>query len=633
MASSRRLRRAAAASAPPAVDAQLTLTRLRVFACVLAALIAMLSARLWYLQVLRGQEFRNKAATNRARSVRSVAPRGAVEDAKGRVLITNSAQFTVFVLPSDLPKKDPEKDEILGRLAEILDLSLAQVKAILKRNWTGPSHPIAVAEGVSDDVLAKISENRLWLPGVSADVEPVRRYPNGLAGAHLLGYIGQITEKQFAKKENKALGYQQGDLIGQSGVERQYDYLLNGTAGGTDYEVDAKGRRLRALGTQDPVPGATLRLAMDLEVQKAAEKGLAGRKGAAVAIDPRDGRVIAMASFPAFNPNLLARRPLKQKVYKEQIEPGLFNRATMAEMPPGSTYKIVTSAAGLAMGRIDANTSFYCGGGINIGKGFFKHCHSTHGSVNLNRALAASCDVYYYRLGEMIGPTQLAAWSKKFGLGEGTGIDFPSDQDGIIPSPAWKKKMAPIFKNPDDNWYPGDTANMAIGQGDVLTTPLQMAQVAGAIGNGGTVWKPRVLLRAISSADKNKVLYEMKPEASHQLGLTSEQLHLIAQGMRSVIAGPGGTGHAANLSGVMVAGKSGSAEKRGTGGGRGATHAWFVCYAPYDNPTIAVCVFLESEGQNYHGGADAAPIARKMLAAHFRVPDQASSAGGGRIVD
>jgi len=336
-----------------------------------------------------------------------------------------------------------------------------------------------------------------------------------------------------------------------------------------------------------------------------------------------------MASFPAFNPNLLAHRPLKQKVYKEQIEPGLFNRATMAQMPPGSTFKIVTSAAGLASGKVDAGTGFYCGGGLSIGRGFFKHCHSTHGGgVSLNRALAVSCDVYYYHVGERVGPTVLSNWAKKFGMGQTTGIDFPSEKPGLIPSPAWKKEWAPKFGNPDGNWYPGDTANMAIGQGDVLATPLQMAQVAAAIANGGTIWKPRIVLQAVSSADK-KVVYKMKPEVAHKMNLTPQQIALIAQGMRTVVAGPGGTSHSANLAGVAVAGKSGSAEKRGTGGGRGATHAWFVCYAPMEKPTIAICVFLESQGENLHGGADAAPIARQMMAPYFNVPDQIASGGGG----
>lgn len=635
MSLSRRHRRAASAlSVTPLIDPSVTLLRLRVFAVVIGALLALLAARLWYLQVLKGQDFRAKAATNRSRLVRAVAPRGAIEDVKGRVLVTNSAQFTVFVLPSDLPKDDAEEEALYVRLAGILEITPEKLKAIIKRHKIGPSHPIAVAEGVNDTILARISENRLWLPGVSADVEPVRRYPNGMAAAHLLGYIGQITERQYAKPENRAAGYQQGDLMGQSGTEREYDKLLNGIAGGTYYEVDARGRRQRELGVQEPVPGATLRLGLNLDVQKAAEKAMAGRNGAVVALDPRDGRIIAMASFPAFDPNLLAHRPLKQKVYKEQIEPGLFNRATMAEMPPGSTFKIVTSAAGLAAGKIDGGTGFYCGGGLSIGRGFFKHCHSTHGGgVQLNRALAASCDVYYYHVGERVGPTVLSNWAKKFGMGQTTGIDFPSERAGLIPSPAWKKEWAPKFGNPDSNWYPGDTANIAIGQGDVLATPLQMAQVAAAIANGGTIYKPRVVLKAISSADK-KVVYRMKPQVAHKMDLPPEQIALIAQGMRSVVAGPGGTSRSANLAGVTVAGKSGSAEKRGTGGGRGATHAWFVCYAPMEKPTIAICVFLESEGANLHGGADAAPIARQMMAPYFNVPDRlASGGGGGRAAD
>lgn len=619
--SSYRLRRPVAnASLPTSVDPHVTLARLRLYACFLAAMLAALMARLWFLQVRHGGDYKAKASLNRSLAVRSVAPRGAIEDARGRVLVTNSAQFTVFVQPADLPKKEEEREVVLKRLANILKVTLEDLKGVMKRNGAGPSHPIAVAENVDDRTLASIAENSLWLPGVAADVEPVRRYPQGQVAAHLLGYVGQISSREYAKPENRTLGYQPGDMIGKDGIERAYDHLLNGEEGATRYEVDARGRRQRELDVIEPIPGATLRLGLNLDVQRAAERALGQRKGAAVAVDPRDGRVIAMVSRPSFDPNLLARRPLRARVYKEQIEPGLFNRATMSAMPPGSTFKIVTSAAGLAEGKIDGHTGVTCRGGLSIGRGFFKRCHHTHGGVDLNRALAVSCDVYYYKVAEWVGPTRLAEWAKRFGLGQKTGIDLPAEEDGIVPSPAWKLKMAPIFKNPDPRWYPGDTANVAIGQGDVLTTPLQMALVAGAIGNGGYVYEPRVVVEAVSAADK-KVVYRMKPRVAHELGLTSSQIALIADGLRAVVGSGYGTSRSANLPGIAVAGKSGSAELRGTGGGKGATHGWFVCYAPMEKPTIAICVLLQSEGQNYHGGADAAPVARQMLASHFGIQD------------
>ena len=619
----------ASARAAPLADAEVSLLRVRLFAGVLAGVFVVLLSRLWFLQVLGGDTFRAQAVANRSQSLRTASPRGMIEDSDGHVLVTNSAQFTVFVIPSDLPKNADEKAGVFLRLAQILEMTPNDLQAILKRNKRG-TNPVAVAEGVTAHILARIAENRLWLPGVQADVEPVRKYVGKKSMAHLLGYIGQISDDEQTD-ENRKLGYQNGDFIGKSGIEKQYDYLLNGQAGQTRWEIDAKGRQQRKLGTDAPQPGATLRLSIEGRVQAACEKALNGQKGAAVAIDPRNGRVLALASNPTFDPNLLARRPLKTKVYREQIAPGLFDRATAAQMPPGSTFKIVTSAAGLALDNIGPNTYSFCGGGEMIGNSY-KHCHSSHGSVNLTRALEASCDVFFYDAGRRIGPTPLADWCKNFGLGEKSGIDLPGEKAGLIPSPAWKKKYAARFHNPDNRWYPGDTANMAIGQGDVLATPLQMALVAGAIGNGGTVYSPRVLYRAEKADASHKVLYQMKPEVTHKLPLSKTQLFEIAQGMRQVVVGTRGTSHAANLAGIAVAGKSGSAEKRG-GQAHGATHAWFVCYAPVQNPTIAICVFLESDGQNLHGGQHAAPIARQMMAAHFKVPDKVVPVGGGTVAD
>jgi penicillin-binding protein 2 len=605
--------------------------RLRLFALFIVAMLGALLARLWYIQVLQGEAMRDRAEDNRRKLVRTVAPRGPIVDVKGRTLVTNSAQFTVFVDESDLPKKKDERQVVLDRLAGILGMTPDKLMAVIKRNRSGPNTPIAVAEGVTHQILATIEENRLELPGVDADVEPVRRYPEIASASHVLGYIGPI-DKELEKEDVQKLGYRPGDFIGKEGIEKQYDALLKGTDGGVTYEVDAKGRRQREYSREDPLPGATVKLALDLEVQKTAEKALAGRKGAVVALDPRDGSVLVMASNPPFDPNWFARRPRDPEEYRKNVAPGLFNRALKAEMPPGSTFKIISAAAGLATGTITPYTYISCGGGLSFGS-YFKRCHSTHGSVNLESALAASCDVYFYRVGAWVNPERLAGWGDLFGIGQKSGIDLPWEQEGYMPSPERHEVRARRRNNPDTNWYPGFTANVVIGQGDVLATPLQMAQVVGGIANGGTIYEPRVVREAFSAAD-GKVVYRMEPKVLHRLNLKPEYVAQIARGLRSVVAGPRGTSHSANLAGIPVAGKSGSAELRGTRGGRGATHAWFVCYAPFDKPTIAMCVFLESEGQNYHGGADAAPIARIVLAKYFKVPDvTVSGMGAGSRAD
>jgi penicillin-binding protein 2 len=607
----------------PISDPQVPLARLRVFALLIVMGIGTIMGRLWYLQVYQGDTFRARADNNRLRPVREVAPRGLIQDARGRVLVTNSAQFTVFVVPLFLPKDEEEKAGVLRELARILEVKYEDLLALMRRNESSPANPIAIAEGVSDHVMARIAENRLRLPGVVTDVEPVRMYPEGKLAAHLLGYIGPIDKREIEKEANKKLGYKPGDFIGKAGVERSYDQYLCGEAGAQLFEVDARGRRRNAVGEEPVVAGATLTLGLDRDVQKAAEDALAGRKGAAVAVDPRDGRVIAYVSSPAFDPTLFARRPLPGKKYRAMSDEGrLLDRASYLAQPPGSTYKVVTSVAGLATGKITEHTGDFCAGGARIGNRF-KRCHSTHGGVNLIRALEASCDVFYYHAGLRMGPDTIAEWSHKFGLGERTGIDLPSEEDGLIPTRAWKRVMAAKFGNPDSNWYPGETANMAIGQGDVLTTPLQMALVAAAIGNGGTVYKPRVVVKAVSTKD-GKPVYQMEPTVTHRLGLTPQQIALVARGMRAVVAGGSGTSRRAALPGIAVAGKSGSAEVQGNR----YLHAWFICYAPFENPTIAICVFLDADKQKLHGGSHAAPVARKMMAAHFRIKDIGGDSGG-----
>ena len=601
--------------------------RLHVFAGIILVLFGLLVARLWYLQVLQGDRFRGVADLNRSRLIRAAAPRGIIEDKEGRVLVTNRAQFTVFVVPPDLPKAARARAVVLQRLAGLLEITVPELDEAMTRNRAGKADPIPVAEGVPFRTLSRIAENRLRLPGVTYQAEPVRDYPDGKLAAHLLGAIGQINDRELSNAETVKQGYLPGDFIGKTGVEYQYDRFLNGRKGGVWYEVDARGRRQRTLRVDEPVAGATLRLCLDQDIQVAAERAMAGHHGAAVAIDPRNGRVLAMANAPTYNPNLFVKRPLSPVEYRKLLDPRnnfpLQNRAVSSPQPPGSTFKVITAAAGLASGHITTGTGDYCTGGISMGRSY-KRCHSRHGSVDLESALAASCDVFFYNAGFRIGPTVLAQWSEQFGLGAPSGIDLPSEKGGTVPSPAWKRVMAPKFGNPDTTWYKGDTANMAIGQGDLQTTPLQMALVAAGIANNGVIYKPQVVNAVIGS--NKKVLYRTYPKTLHKISLSPEHLQLVAEGMRSAVAGSRGTSRRASLGAIAVAGKSGSAETRGGG----PTHAWFICYAPYDKPTIAVCVFLETNGASLHGGTDAAPVARAMMAAHFGLENRTYGSGGSR---
>ena len=610
----------------PTPENDLSSYRLRALIILVALAFVALLGRLWYLQILHGEAQKTQAETNRRRRVRDTAPRGVIVDVKGRTLAMNDAQFTIYVDPGGLPKSRDDKEAVYQQLAKILDITRSDLEKILIKNRVG-LNPVAVAQGVTQQVLARVEENRMMIPGVYADVEPVRRYPNGVLASHVLGHIGPITEKEFADPEIKKRNYRQNDSMGKDGLERSYDALLCGLPGGVFYEIDAKGRRQREMGREDPIPGATLRLNLNREVQQAAQEMLNGKHGAAVAIDPRDGGVIAMASAPDFDPNLMVKRPLKQEIYDTQVKPGQLNRAVQSAFPPGSTFKIVTSAAGLSEGAITPNTYMFCSGGMRIGRRLFG-CHNHHGDVSLTNALAASCDVYYYHVGLAVKADKIADWAEKFGMGQKSGIDIPGERAGFIPSPDKYRESAEKRGDADTRWYPGMTANMSIGQGQIQVTPLQMAQAVGAIANGGTVYEPHLVKDAIGA--DGKIVYEAKPKPIHTLGLSPRNISAIQDGLRAAVSGSRGTAHSAALPGVAVAGKTGSAELHG--GAKKASHGWFICYAPYEKPTIAICVMLESTGsENYHGGMNAAPVARKMLSAYFKVGDAA--AGTGSAVD
>lgn len=609
-------------------------SRVRWLAVVMTMILGGLATRLYFLQVIGGTEFRQTADKNRSRLIRSIAPRGVITDSDGVSLVNNTAQFTVFVDPEELPSDPQEREEVLDRLAPLVKLPAEDLDELkdktgtqntlrgitskeAKRSKHRSRSAVAVAEGVSMHVLSAIDENEWRLPGVIKAVDPVRRYAEGKLAAHLLGYIGPVTEDDLNNTETKKRGYKSGDFIGKDGIEKSYDHLLNGTEGGTLYEIDARGRRKRALNEYPPTVGATLKLTLERQVQVAAENALKGRIGAAVAVDPRTGAVLALASAPTFDPNVLARRPLLARTWKAINDPKtapMMNRVISAAEPPGSTFKIVTSAAVLGSGKLNEHDGFLCRGGISFGS-YFKRCHGVHGNVSLNRALALSCDTYYYQAARMIGPDVLADWATKFGIGKDSGIDLPHESEGRMPTPAWKKVMAPKFGNPDTGWYPGDTANISIGQGDIISTPLQIAQLSAAIANGGTLYKPYVVASATDIS--HKPVYTAKPEVLSKIPLSPQDIRSIANGLRSVVTA--GTSRVAAIPGVAVAGKSGTAEKKSKKTGQDTTLAWFTCYAPFESPEIAVCVLLYSDakGRNLHGGEDAAPIARAMILAHM----------------
>ena len=552
-----------------------SLIKRRAFWCLLALALAFfgLLARLYFLQIVRGSAFVAQARHNRLRPVTLPAPRGLITDRNGVVLATSRSQHNVAVVPGLLPSRRRQSEQrarLLSTLAFLLNTDPQAIEATLDEALAKQARPydaVPIAENVDLATVARIEENKPRLSGAVLVTDELRRtYPYGSLAAHILGYSGVVNERDLerAKTQGESLGF--GDRVGKSGLERQYDALLRGKHGAQIFEVDAQNRPLHQREAIAAQPGATLHLSVDLKLQLAAEKALseARNNGAVAAIDPRNGEVLALASRPNFNPNIFELpRAQFSAAYKNLVaNPGhpLLDRAVVSRFPPGSTFKMISASAGLQKGVISPNWSVTCNGGFTLGGGRRFGCWKVHGAgVNLSKALAQSCDVYFYQMAlklgdpESVGPDYLAQTARQFGLGSATHIDLPVDEAGLIPDPAWRAR---INKNNPDlaRWYPGNTLNMSIGQGDVLATPLQMALAAGALGNGGTLWQPHLLRKSTRQGQNPKIT----PLTGHKIGIDAGNLQLVREGLRKVVTD--GTGRACNLPQVAVAGKTGSAE-------------------------------------------------------------------------
>ena len=611
--------------------------RLVVLAAVLTVLLAGLIGRLWFLQVVRGEFYRGRAGLNQLRRTRTIAPRGEIIDRNGVVLATNSARYAVYVVPSQLPadrslapkktglanrgKGSKPVHPVLVRLAGLLGETPEFVAEALRRNAGPSSEPTRVAGPITQTAVARISENMDQLPGVSIQMEPVRRYPLRNTAGHVLGYTQPVNRTDLENPDVRRR-YRNTDSIGRTGLERSYDSLLAGTPGESAFEVDRQeiGRRLVA--TSEPRPGATLRLTLDVSLQQVAESALGNRKGAAVVIDPRNGDVLVLASTPTYDPNLWSVRPLPRHIYETRIRPFATNQAIQAQLPPGSTMKIMTTVAGLETGRLGVNTSVQCDGGLRLGKRARLGCTGYHRWTSLFPAFASSCNAYFGQSGIWLGNEALAKWATEFGLGRRSGIDLPGELDGNVDGPRTQQAIYKRFGQEWTGWHSGDSANMAIGQGGMLVTPLQMAVAVAATGNGGKRIVPRLVRSAVLPNGKSWSPESIPP---HVLGLKERTREILGQAMAGVVESANGTAVSARLPGIEVRGKTGSAESRGK---RSPTHAWFVCTAarPGSEPELAVAIWIDAGGQQLHGGSHAAPVARKIIAKYFGIID------GGNLV-
>lgn len=603
----------------------------RVWICALVLSVAFfaLLARLWFLQVVRGGDYLAQAQANRLRQIPLPAPRGLILDRHNEVLATSRLRHSISIVPAALPsaRREPkERLAVLKSLGFLLKMTPAEIENDLedaRKKRAGIYDPVPIIEEADLATITLIEENKWRLGRAVLVTDDIKRfYPQGVLASHLLGYTRAVDERDLSRNQTEqqedpdARQLKFGDVIGKSGIEREYDRRLAGTEGSDQYEVDARARPVRRVSTIPEKSGQTLVLTIDAKLQRAAEKALSAARnsGAVVALDPRNGEVLAMASRPTFDPNVfsLPRRAFNRiwGGINDNPKKPLINRAVSSRFPPASTFKTVTAIAGLQRGTLSAHTVYHCGGGYRLGGHFFG-CWKTHGSVDLMGALGGSCDTYFYQtalnLGdpESSGPDYLAKVARDFGLGQETGIDLPSSTDGLVPDPQWRQR---INRNHPDlaHWFPGNTLNMSIGQGDTLVSPLQLAELCSAFANGGTLWQPHIF-KEWRGARRESFASTVR----HRVSADPRNIALVRAGLRYVVTN--GTGKVINLPQVAVAGKTGSAEDAN----QALPHAWFICFAPYENPTIAIAVIIENSG---HGSENAAPVAKAILETAFPKP-------------
>ncbi|MEA3493199.1 MAG: penicillin-binding protein 2 [Candidatus Margulisiibacteriota bacterium] len=549
------------------------------------AIFALLFLRLVHLQITERGKYIKLAIENAAKTVAEPAPRGVIYDRFGRVMVESRPIFSVRVLPYVLNAKSKnEREKILNELGKILGEKIdTKVTA---------AEPIIVKDNISLTTAIRIEERKRELAGVVVTSRPVRLYKYNNLASHILGHVGEIEAEELVKSRRK--GYRLGDVIGKDGVEKIYDKYVRGKDGGKKIEVDVYGSPTRVLESLEPVPGGDMKLTLDLKLQQAVEKALGGREGAVVVMDVKSGEILALASYPNYDPNVFTD-PLINWKWKELGKKNHpFMNRPLAHYPPGSIFKVITLAAALEEGKTTTTEVFDCKGYYRVNNRIAKcWLEGGHGPVDTLEGLVWSCDIVFYELGKRLGPDLIAKYAKKFGLGERTKIDLPQEKRGNVPDRRWKKKYL------KENWYDGDSINYGIGQGFVQVTPLQMASVYAGIATGRRV-KPYVVDEIMNKA--GQIVYKGKTEVIGGLPISEKNLEYMRAMLRQVVNRA--TGVAARIPGFPAAGKTGTAENPGK------AHAWFICYAPYDDPEIVISVFV-AHGE--HGDKASAYVARDIL--------------------
>lgn len=574
----------------------------------IAVIFVLLLSRTWYLQIIKGRFYQEQSKNNRVRVVYIQPQRGRILDRNGELVVNNVASFNLYIVMEDVP--DPKA--LLDRLSGMISLDRAELeRRIANRKNNVPYMPVKIKEGLSLKEVALVESHRLELAGVQMEVEPQRNYLYGPLAAHLLGYVGEVSPGQL--KDPDYEGAPPGMTVGQNGVEDAFDPHIRGKVGLKEIEVDALGHEIKTLRVVDPARGNDLFLTIDLRLQKMAEAALEGETGSIVALDPRNGEILALASHPSFDPNQLSRSltPAEWERLSQDPRHPLTNRAIQGQYPPGSTYKLVVSAAALDTREVTPETSITCQGGMQFGRRFYRDWkRGGHGVVDLHRALVESCDVYFYEVGRRLGIERLADYSARFGLGQATGVELTSEKSGSIPSTEWKRRVK------GEPWYPGETLSASIGQGFITVTPLQLANLMGTVAVSGERYQP-LLIKALRDRESGK-LYEFPPVKIGQVDLPEAIFRTIQKALVGVVTETGGTGRGAQSALAVIGGKTGTAQVVEAKPGvetkslpkKLQDHAWFVAFAPAEDPRIAVVVLIENGG---HGGETAAPPAKRII--------------------
>ncbi|HEX9667632.1 MAG TPA: penicillin-binding protein 2 [Thermodesulfobacteriota bacterium] len=590
--------------------------RLIIATVIIIQVFLILAGRMWYMQILKGNEYEKFSRDNRVRVTRFPAPRGRILDRRGRELVINRSSFDVYVFPNDTK----DIDGISNSLSQALEIDAGEIKKKISEAYKANRFlPTVIAKDINRDQLAFIEARKIYLQGVFIQINHTREYPYREIGAPFIGYLGKASKDDVIVHPNLL----PGTLVGKNGVERAFDNYLLGEDGYQQKITDAQGREVnwrlleRDLRSQDSIPGSDVVLSIDIDLQKSAEESLGERAGAVIAVDVRTGELLALVSHPTFNPEefIDGMDSTEWNKLKTNSSSPLLNRATQGLYAPGSVFKIVTASAALSEGVVYEQTRFYCPGSYTIGNRTFR-CWKKggHGLLNLHQAIVQSCDVYFYHVAEKLGIDRLAKYIQGFGFGGPTGIAL-NEKTGIAPSREWKLNT---LKKP---WYMGETIVTSIGQGYLSVSPLQIALMTASIANGGVLLKPQIVKKV--TAPDGKVLLNISPEENARIPVNEDAISVIMKALKGVVNEPGGTGWASRIDNIEVAGKTGTAQvialNSNSDKASHKDHAWFTSYAPADNPEIAVTVIVEHGGG---GGAVAAPIVRRILETYVKLKEE-----------